>query len=99
MSDHERGPNGDRWAGIAFIVSALASLALAVVYVFGGQPQLEGALLGIALGGLAVGLALVAKHLLPEGGAIEERGPAFGSGDDRQEVFSAFGRGREVARR
>jgi ubiquinol-cytochrome c reductase iron-sulfur subunit len=94
-----KGQAADRWAGIAFVVSALASLALTVVYVFGGQPQLEGALLGIALGGLAVGLALIAEHMLPEGGEVQERGPLFVDEEDRREVLSAFGRGRPVARR
>lgn len=98
MSDRDDRA-GDKWAGIAFVLSALASLGLTVVYVFGGQPQLEGVLLGIALGGLAVGLALVAKHMLPEGGEVQERGPQFADEEDRREILSAFGRGRPVARR
>lgn len=98
MSDEPRRAP-DRSAGIAFVVSALASLALAGVYVFGGEPQLEGALLGVALGGLAIGLALVAKNLLPEGGEIQERGPGFDDEADRKEVLSSFGRGEPLARR
>ncbi len=54
-------------------ISALASLALAVVYLFGGQPQLEGVLLGVALGGLAVGLVLWGKELMPGGRHVQER--------------------------
>lgn len=57
----------------AFVLSALGSVGLTIVYALGGQPQLEGALLGLAIGGLAIGLTLFAKQLLPLGGAVEER--------------------------
>lgn len=59
--------------GIAFVVSALASIGLTVVYTLGGQPQAEGALLAIALGGLAAGLFLWARRLLPHGPFVQPR--------------------------
>jgi ubiquinol-cytochrome c reductase iron-sulfur subunit len=66
-----------RGAGIAlgFGLSALASLGLAVVYLLGGQVQLEGILLAVSLGGLGVGLIVWAKELMPPGPYVEEREP------------------------
>jgi ubiquinol-cytochrome c reductase iron-sulfur subunit len=58
---------------ISFLVSTAASLGLAGVYIAGGQPQLEGVLLGLALGGAAVGFVLLAKNFLPQGPFEEER--------------------------
>jgi len=58
---------------VAFGVSALASLGLAAVYWQGGQNQVEGVLLAIALGGLGYGFVVVARRLLPQGPYTEER--------------------------
>ena len=77
---------------IAFLLSAAASLGLAGVYVAGGQPQAEGALLGISLGGLAVGFVRLAKHFLPHGPFVEERDVRPGEiGEERkaEAVFDA----------
>jgi ubiquinol-cytochrome c reductase iron-sulfur subunit len=62
-----------RFIAPSFAVSACASLGLTIVYLNGGQPQLEGILLGIALGGLAYGLVVWAKDLMPGGHEIQER--------------------------
>lgn len=56
-----------------FAVTTLAAVALAVVYATGGQPQLEGALLAVAFGGLAAGAVLLAHRLLPAGGMVQPR--------------------------
>jgi ubiquinol-cytochrome c reductase iron-sulfur subunit len=84
---------------VAFAVSAAASIGLTIVYAFGGEPQLEGALLAGSLGGLAVGLALWAKHLLPSGPFTQERDVSYedveGSADmedDFEEGADALGR-------
>jgi ubiquinol-cytochrome c reductase iron-sulfur subunit len=63
----------ERTIAWCFGLSALASLGLVVLYLFGGQPQAEGVLLGLALGGLGVGLALWANALLHEGEVTEQR--------------------------
>jgi ubiquinol-cytochrome c reductase iron-sulfur subunit len=70
---------------IAFVVSALSSIGLTVVYAFGGQPQLEGLLLGLSLGGLAAGLVLWAKRLLPSGPFTQERHVAYDDPHDTQD--------------
>lgn len=57
----------------SFIASAIASLGLAATYAFGGQPQLEGVLLGVALGGIALGFVVWAKTLMPGGDHVQER--------------------------
>jgi ubiquinol-cytochrome c reductase iron-sulfur subunit len=71
------GPDRERRAvnqvAIAFAVSALASLGLAAVYWQGGQNQVEGVLLAVALGGLGYGFVVVARRLLPQGPYTEER--------------------------
>jgi ubiquinol-cytochrome c reductase iron-sulfur subunit len=85
--------------GASFIASALASIGLAVLYAFGGQPQLEGALLGVALGSIAVGLILAVKGLMPPGPDVQERGVLSSSDDERAEVLSSVTEGSEVARR
>jgi len=58
---------------VAFGVSALASLGLAAVYWQGGQNQVEGVLLAIALGGLGYGFVVVARRPPPQGPDTEER--------------------------
>jgi ubiquinol-cytochrome c reductase iron-sulfur subunit len=71
------GPDRERRAvnqvAVAFGVSALASLGLAAVYWQGGQNQVEGVLLAVALGGLGYGFVVVARQLLPQGPYTEER--------------------------
>lgn len=57
----------------AFALSILASLALLVVFVLGGQPQVEGVLLGCALGGLGTGIVVWAVWLLDAPIQVEER--------------------------
>lgn len=58
----------------ALAVATLAALGLAGVYVSGGQPQAEGALLALSLGSLGTGLVLWAKRLLPGGDVVGQRG-------------------------
>lgn len=51
---------------VAFIVSIGASVGLIVTYLAGGNPQLEGALLGAALAGIGWGLVAAAHHFFDE---------------------------------
>ena len=73
MSAPDRERRAVNQVAIAFAVSALASLGLAAVYWQGGQNQVEGVLLAIALGGLGYGFVVVARRLLPQGPYTEER--------------------------
>lgn len=95
-----RAPNKTKGIAAAFGTSALSSVLLAVVYVQGGQPQLEGLLLGLALGGIAVGLILWAKHLMSEGQVTEPREVVPPQTDEREEVAEAYEHGaEEIGRR
>lgn len=62
-----------RAIALCFLLSAAASIALMVVYIAGGQPQAEGVLVGVALGGIGIGLILWGKHLMPGGHFVQER--------------------------
>jgi ubiquinol-cytochrome c reductase iron-sulfur subunit len=87
-------------AGVAFGMSALASVGLTIVYWLGGQPQIEGALLAVALGGIAVGLIVAAKALMPEGRYVEDRTPHESPASSRAVTEADFARGeRQVGRR
>ncbi|HMC07891.1 MAG TPA: Rieske 2Fe-2S domain-containing protein [Actinomycetota bacterium] len=88
--------SGVRVAVTAFVLSALSSLGLAVLYVRGGQPQLEGILLGVGLGGLAVGLVGWAKHLMPTGPFTQARAVTPAQARLREEVEEAFEEGAEL---
>ena len=89
-------------AGIAwaFVISFCSSVALAVVYALGGQPQVEGALLFGSLGGMGVGLVLWAHGLMPQGPDLEERAILLGDIREEERAEDAFAAGmEEIARR
>ncbi len=86
-------------AGIAFGASILASIGLTVVYIAGGQPQVEGALLLVALGGIGVGLILWAKRFMPVGHDVEMREPLPSSPHERAAAEGAFDAGAEIVAR
>ena len=64
----------ERKIAMALVVSTLAALGLAGVYVGGGQAQAEGALLMVSLGALGVAVILWARLLVPGPEITEERG-------------------------
>jgi ubiquinol-cytochrome c reductase iron-sulfur subunit len=76
--------------GLCFLLSAAASVGLTVVYALGGQPQIEGALIFVALGGIAVGFVLWSKHLMPAQEFVEERPPLQSSAAEREAFASDF---------
>jgi len=47
-----------------FGVTAITGVVLLIVYVLGGQTQVEGVLLGIALGSFGIGVVLWARDLM-----------------------------------
>jgi len=59
----------------SFLVAGAAAGALLVLFVLGGQPQLEGLLLFLSLGGLGFGIVLWSQRLLPNDMTIERRHP------------------------
>jgi ubiquinol-cytochrome c reductase iron-sulfur subunit len=95
-----RGRVSSGWIAFAFVCSLLASVGVTFVYAKGGQPQLEGALLGIALGGIALGLIGWAKAFMPHGPDVEEREPVPSEIARRPEVMETIEEGaEEIGRR
>jgi ubiquinol-cytochrome c reductase iron-sulfur subunit len=84
---------------VAFGVSMAASLGLTVVYAQGGQAQLEGALLGLSLGGIAVGLVRFGHRMLPGGDFTEPRDIVPHATAQRPGVAAAFEAGAEPIER
>jgi ubiquinol-cytochrome c reductase iron-sulfur subunit len=98
-------PDGDRRGTrfevlcvVAFLVAAGASIALAIVYWLGGQPQAEGILLAIALGGIGMGIVLWAKHFMPNEEVAEDRHPLQSSEEEIAEFTADFEAGEAPLR-
>ncbi|MDX1621196.1 MAG: Rieske 2Fe-2S domain-containing protein [Nitriliruptorales bacterium] len=79
-----------RWAAVAFFVAILAGLALLVVYIGGGQTQLEGVLLFVALGGIGFGLGIWVKVIVGQKEIIEERPLMSGQPEERAEFGARY---------
>jgi ubiquinol-cytochrome c reductase iron-sulfur subunit len=79
--------------------SMLASIGLTIVYALGGDPQIEGALLGVSLGGIAVGLVLFGHHMLPGDQFVEPRDVVPHAVAERPGVEAAFAAGAEPIER
>ncbi|TML01658.1 MAG: Rieske (2Fe-2S) protein [Actinobacteria bacterium] len=76
----------------AFALSAAASVGLTVLYALGGQPQIEGGLIGVGLGSLALGFVWWGKHIPPAGPFVEEREPMASPTVERQTFEEDFAR-------
>src|SRR5918997_2424255 len=76
----------ERRIAALLLASTSAALGLAGVYIAGGQPQAEGALLGVALGGIGFALILWARGLSTEGAVIADRGKLGGDDGDKEVV-------------
>lgn len=82
---------GERSVAIAFGVSLLASLALVATFFFlADQPQLEGVLLALALGGLGVGIAVWANGLLDARSRTEPQDHLASSEEERRDAEAAL---------
>ena len=93
-----RGARVEAASAIAFVVAMLASIALAVVYWQGGQPQAEGVLLAVALGGIGTGIVLWAKHFMPHDEVAEDRPPMPSSDEDIAAFTADFAAGQSSLR-
>lgn len=88
--------SAERRIALCWALTAAGALALAGVYVAGGQPQLEGALLLESLGTLGLGFIVLARDLLPGLDVTGHRGDVGSSEADREAVVEAFDRGEGV---
>ena len=76
LQPEEQTPNdpaAERIVAASFVLTMVAGVAVLGVYLAGGQTQIEGALLFLALGGLGVGITVWAHRLLPNREHIELR--------------------------
>ena len=73
-----------------FAVTAVTGVSLLIVYILGGQTQIEGVLLGIALGALGAGIVLWAQDLMDTPEVVEERHPAASSAVEAAEFQAAL---------
>jgi quinol---cytochrome c reductase iron-sulfur subunit len=89
-AEQRAGPErrATRQIAVALALTTASALGLAVLYALGGQSQLEGILLALALGGLGFAFVVTARRLLPQGPFTEDREPLESSPDD----VTAFGR-------
>ncbi|MDQ3879084.1 MAG: Rieske (2Fe-2S) protein [Actinomycetota bacterium] len=85
--------------GVALLTCIAASIGLLVLYVRGGQPQLEGGLIAVALGGIAFALITWAHRLLPGGHFVQEREPHRSAASDRQALDRDLHEGEAVIER
>jgi len=72
--NHAGDARHERRVVACFAVTTVASLALAAVYLGGGQPQAEGALLALAMTGLGAGLVIWGSTLIPHDEVTGDRG-------------------------
>ncbi len=93
-----RGTRFEVLCVVAFLVAAAASIVLAVVYWRGGQPQAEGILLAISLGGIGTGIVVWAKHFMPNDEVAEERHPLQSSEEEIADFTADFEAGEAPLR-
>ncbi len=84
----------------SFMVSVLATVGLGVSYWLGGQPQIEGALLFVTLGGIGIGMVAWGKYLVPQGPYVQERETLKSEILEREAFLESLERGqRQLGRR
>jgi ubiquinol-cytochrome c reductase iron-sulfur subunit len=93
-----RGERVELRAAACFVVSLVAAGVLAAVYWEGGQPQAEGVLLALSLGGIGVGIVLWAKHFMPDDEVEEERHAMASDEEDVAAFTSDFKAGESTLR-
>jgi ubiquinol-cytochrome c reductase iron-sulfur subunit len=82
-----------------FLLSTAGAIALIVVYWRGGQPQLEGTFLAVALLSLGIGIVVWAHHLLPSTPRTEARPLLDTTPEEREELMEDLERGGALERR
>ncbi len=89
----------ERRVAALFVLSSASAVALTVVYWSGGQPQLEGLFLGLALAGVACGFVVWGNRLLPQGPFVDERHEMASDETEVEEMEDDFGQGGLITRR
>ena len=89
----------ERRVAALFLGSSASAVALAVVYWRGGQPQLEGLFLGLALAGVACGFVIWGNRLLAQGPVVGDRHELASSDAEVEAAEEDFERGGAISRR
>jgi ubiquinol-cytochrome c reductase iron-sulfur subunit len=82
--------------GSLLLIAMAAAVGLAILYVAGGQVQIEGVLLAAALGALAIAIGMWAKHFMPQGPVEEDRPVLESSARERAAVAAEFDQGERT---
>ncbi|MDA8277380.1 MAG: Rieske 2Fe-2S domain-containing protein [Actinomycetota bacterium] len=90
-----KGKGAEVFVGICFLLSVLATIGLAVTYWVGGQPQVEGILLFVTLGGIGIGMVAWGKYLVPQGPFVQEREVLKSEIVERQAMLASLDRGQK----
>jgi ubiquinol-cytochrome c reductase iron-sulfur subunit len=97
LSDEPGRAKGNEVAvAVGFSVAIVAALGLIVTYALGGQPQIEGALLFLALGGIGLGMVSWGKYQMPNGPYAQEREPLSSTPSEQRHFVESFERGSEA---
>jgi ubiquinol-cytochrome c reductase iron-sulfur subunit len=96
LQPEPEAPSATRAIALAFTVSLVASLALCVVYIRGGQPQLEGLLLFFGLGGIAAGFIQWGGKLLPQGPYVQRRHELTSGAGSQEDTTETLEEGLET---
>ncbi|MFL5673655.1 MAG: Rieske 2Fe-2S domain-containing protein [Chloroflexota bacterium] len=91
-------PRSEWFVAALFCVTGLSGLLLLGVYVAGGQTQIEGVLLAVALGALGAGIVVWARDLIVSPVVIEERHP-MGSPEAIRDVTADLDPDGSISRR
>jgi ubiquinol-cytochrome c reductase iron-sulfur subunit len=94
-TDDEPRPSGERVVILAFATAVAAALGLTVVYSVGGQPQLEGLFLGVALAGIGVGTVVWAQRFMPSEEVTEDRIELASTDEEVRAFTRSFEAGEE----
>ncbi len=85
----------ERLVATCFAIAIAAAVGLGLVYLAGGQPQLEGALLALSLGGVGVGLVIWVNHLFPAEHVSQPRPQLVSEPPDREAFVERLEAGEE----
>ncbi|MDA8027125.1 MAG: Rieske 2Fe-2S domain-containing protein [Actinomycetota bacterium] len=83
------------FVGVCFFLSVLATIGLAITYWVGGQPQVEGGLLFVTLGGIGFGMVAWGKYLVPQGPFVQEREVLKSEIVEKQAMLASLDRGQK----
>ncbi|MBW3611663.1 MAG: Rieske 2Fe-2S domain-containing protein [Actinobacteria bacterium] len=102
-SDERRAERVDdraeRLVAAGFVLSIVGAVALAVIYVLGGQAQWEGVTLALALGGIGLAIAVWARYFMPADEVVEDRHALASTEEEVAAFTTAFEAGEQTLAR